>query len=99
MAKVFISIPMKDRRHEDIINDQHKALEEACKVLNEPCEMIESCKVEYTKLKPLECLAESLKLLANADIAVFAKGWESARGCKIEHICAKEYGLKMIELN
>lgn len=41
--------------------------------------------------RPLICLAESLKLMSNADIIVFAKGWENARGCKIEHTCAKEY--------
>ena len=27
----------------------------------------------------------------------FCKGWENARGCKIEHMCAEVYGLKIIE--
>lgn len=40
---------------------------------------------------PLECLAESLWLMADADIVVFAPGWEKARGCEIEHECAKRY--------
>lgn len=38
-------------------------------------------------------LGKSLELLADADIAVFAKGWRNARGCQIEFKCAKEYGI------
>ena len=45
----------------------------------------------------LEYLGESLKLLAKADIAYFAPGWNKARGCKIEHQCALEYGIHTIE--
>ena len=47
--------------------------------------------------RPLWFLGESLKLLATADIAYFATGWEGARGCKIEHTCAEEYGVRIIE--
>ena len=47
--------------------------------------------------KPLWYLGESLKLLAQADIAYFAAGWVDARGCKIEHTCAAEYGVPIIE--
>lgn len=35
--------------------------------------------------------------LAGADIAYFAKGWQDARGCKIENTCAIEYGIPVIE--
>ena len=45
----------------------------------------------------LEYLGESLKLLARADIAYFAPGWNEARGCKIEHVCAEEYGIHHID--
>lgn len=34
--------------------------------------------------------------LAEADIAYFAKGWQYARGCKIEYECALKYGIKVI---
>ena len=40
---------------------------------------------------------ESLKLLSGADVAYFAEGWEDARGCRIEHECAVEYGITTIE--
>ena len=47
--------------------------------------------------EPLWHLGESLMILSTADIAYFVKGWDKARGCKIEHECAVQYGLKTIE--
>ena len=41
---------------------------------------------------------ESIKLLSEADIVIFAKGWEEARGCIIEHECCEKYGKHLIEL-
>lgn len=31
------------------------------------------------------------------DVAYFAEGWQEARGCKIEHECAVQYGIDRIE--
>lgn len=45
---------------------------------------------------PLWYLGKSIELLATADIVVFAKGWERARGCLIEHKCAAMYGIPII---
>ena len=50
-----------------------------------------------TAANPLWYLAKSLELLSTADVAFFAKGWEEARGCKIENLCAIEYGIPVIE--
>ena len=41
---------------------------------------------------------QSAKKYFNDEIEVFAKGWKEYRGCKIEHTCAEEYGIKIIEL-
>lgn len=49
-----------------------------------------------SKNRPLYYLGKSLTLLAEADVAYFVKGWEYARGCKIEHTCAVEYGVDCI---
>ena len=46
--------------------------------------------------KPLWFLGKSLELLADADVAYFAPGWNDARGCIIEHDCAIAYGIKSI---
>ena len=47
-------------------------------------------------VKPLWFLGKSLELLADADVAYFAPGWNDARGCIIEHDCAIAYGIKSI---
>jgi len=45
---------------------------------------------------PLCFLAKSLENMANCHTAYFCKGWENARGCRIEHDAAKAYGLTVI---
>lgn len=42
-----------------------------------------------------EIEAERAKAVEEA--AYFAKDWDKYRGCKIEHSCAVEYGIKVIE--
>ena len=46
---------------------------------------------------PLYHLSKSLELLATADVAIFAKDWWGARGCRIERECADGYGVARIE--
>lgn len=31
--------------------------------------------------------------MSEADIVFFCNGWQTARGCQIEHDCALEYGI------
>ena len=45
---------------------------------------------------PLCFLAKSLEKMAMCHVAYFCKGWENARGCRIEHAAAREYGLELI---
>ena len=45
---------------------------------------------------PLCFLAKSLENMSLCHAVYFCKGWENARGCKIEHEAAKAYGLKII---
>lgn len=44
-------------------------------------------------------LARSIEFLASADKVIFMKGWEKARGCKIEHQVAVEYGKEIMYCN
>lgn len=41
-------------------------------------------------------LAKSLESMSLCHTAYFAKGWEDARGCKIEHDAAVAYGLEVL---
>ncbi len=45
---------------------------------------------------PLCFLAKSLENMSLCHAVYFCKGWEQARGCKIEHDAAVAYGLEII---
>jgi hypothetical protein len=42
-------------------------------------------------------LGESIKILADADVAYFPDGWKNARECIIEHEVCKLYGIEIIK--
>lgn len=46
--------------------------------------------------RPLFFLAKSLEAMSRCNAVYFCKGWEKARGCKIEHDAAVAYGLDII---
>lgn len=88
---------MRDKSNAEILAERNKAIEVASKQLNEEVEVIDSFFKDSPALtNPLLCLAKSLELLATADIAYFADGWEQARGCRIERLCAEEYNIPVI---
>lgn len=97
MKKLFISQPMRGKTDEEILAVREKAIASAEKHLGEKCEAIDSFFGTSDMSHALEYLGESIKLLATADVAYFAKGWEDARGCRIENTCAIEYGITVIE--
>ena len=45
---------------------------------------------------PLCFLAKSLDNMSLCHAAYFCKGWENARGCRVEHEAAKAYGVEII---
>ena len=99
MKKLFISQPMKGKTDEEIEAERAKAVEEAKAVVNDDdVEVIDSFfKDAPVDARPLWFLGKSVELLSGADAAYFAKDWDKYRGCKIEHTCAVEYGIKVIE--
>lgn len=97
MKKLFISQPMRGKTDKEILAVREKAIKSAEKQVGEPVEVIDSFfQSAPGNTKPLWYSGESLKLLSQADVAFFAKGWNEARGCKIENTCAIEYGIKVI---
>lgn len=98
MKKLFISQPMRGKSDEEILATRERAIESAERNLGEKVEVIDSFfKDSPVEAKPLWFLGKSLELLSTADVAYFASGWEKARGCRIENICAIEYGIDVIE--
>jgi hypothetical protein len=93
MKKLFISQPMRGKTDEEILAVRAQAKHEVEASLMEKVVVIDSfIQGAPADAKPLWYLGKSLELLSTADIAYFAKGWEEARGCRIEHECAEEYG-------
>lgn len=97
MIKVFISQPMRDKTDEEIKAERNEIKKHLEYIYNERIHVIDSFfECAPHDAKPLWFLGKSIQLLADADVAYFAKDWEKYRGCCIEHICAKEYGIEIV---
>lgn len=104
MKKAMLSQPMAGKTDEEIVATREKAI----KVLEEKgYEVVntlftdEWCSIDAMKKRgvvqiPICYLAKSLENMSLCHAAYFCKGWENARGCKIEHDAAVAYGLDII---
>ena len=96
--RLFISQPMRGKTDQEILNERDAAVRAAMEVVGEEVEVIESFFQDVpVDANPLWYLGKSLEYLADADVAYFAPGWKDARGCRIEHMSALEYGIPVIE--
>lgn len=89
--KIFISQPMKDLSEEEIRHNRMKAVKKIKSLYGDDVEIIDSYIDDEGT--PLWCLGKSIELLSTADVAYFLKGWNTARGCRIEYMCADNYGI------
>lgn len=98
MKKVFISQPMNGRTDYEILTERQKIIKIAIEELGE-IEVIDSFFIEAPHdAKPLWFLGKSFEILSNADVAYFVDGWQSARGCKLEHDACIAYGIDTVEV-
>lgn len=97
MTKIFISQPINGKTTEEIENERNyiiSVLTSRFAKGNKRIEIIDSFfKDTPHDAKPLWYLGESIKLMSEADVVFFCNGWQTARGCQIEHDCALEYGI------
>ena len=100
MKKIYISQPMRGRATGDIIAERKSLIAEAAVALRtDDIEVLDTIFTDFAEeAPPLVYLGRSLEVLARADAAVFAPGWETARGCRIEHDAAEAYGIPIVEL-
>ena len=99
--KLFVSQPMHDRSEEEILAEREVLLAYVKSLRKEDdIELIDSFFQETPEGGniPLAYLAKSIALLAQADLVIFANGWENARGCRVEHLCAEAYHVDYINL-
>ena len=104
MKKAMLSQPMAGKTEQEIIETRGravKALQEAgYEIVNtlftDEWYSKESMETRGVVQIPLCFLAKSLENMSLCHAAYFCKGWENARGCRIEHEAAMAYGLKII---
>jgi hypothetical protein len=100
----MISQPMNGLTEEQITNAQNKFLEYAKKQKLEVVNTYfqdewysqDSMNLRGIVQIPVYFLAKSLEYMSECSTVYFAKGWENARGCKIEHEVALQYGMEII---
>lgn len=104
MKKVMISQPMAGKTDYEIAQTRDRALmhleELGYSTVNtlftDEWYSKESMEARGVVQIPLCFLAKSLENMSLCHAAYFCKGWEKARGCRIEHEAAKAYGLEII---
>lgn len=104
MKKAMLSQPMSGKTDEEIVATREKAItalkEKGYEIVNTlfTDEWHSKGKMEERGVVqiPLCFLAKSLENMSLCHAAYFCKGWEKARGCKIEHDAAVAYGLEII---
>ena len=102
--KVFISSPMRGSTEEEILADRKRIEDELrTRFKEEEITIIDSYFPEFDASRAeinigVYFLGRSILKLAEADLVVFGKGWEKARGCRIEHTVAQDYNLDILLL-
>ena len=102
--KAMLSQPMAGKTNEEIIATRERAIallkgkdyEVVNTLFTDEWYSQEKMKERGVVQIPLCFLAKSLENMSLCHAAFFCKGWEKARGCRIEHDAAVAYGLTII---
>lgn len=104
MKKAMLSQPMAGKTDEEIVATRERAIKaleaRGYEVVNtlftDEWYSTESMENRGVENIPLCFLAKSLENMSLCHAAYFCKGWENARGCRLEHDAAVAYGLEII---
>ena len=104
MKKAMLSQPMAGKTEREIIETRERAIaaleakgfEIVNTLFTDEWYSKEAMEARGVVQIPLCFLAKSLENMSLCHAAYFCKGWEQARGCRIEHEAAKAYGLTSI---
>lgn len=90
--KIMISQPMKDKTEKEI---REERIEIVKKMQEDGFEVVDTI---FTEEAPENCdtalfyLSKSIESIGKVDIVYFMRGWNNARGCRIENRICQEYG-------
>ncbi len=97
--KIMISQPMRGKTEEQIRNEREELVKKIEKQGHEVVDTI------FAEESPKDCdtalyyLSKSIEAIGKVDGLVFMKGWEEARGCRIEHQVALAYSKFIKEID
>lgn len=93
---LFVSQPMTGYSIEEIKNTREKAVKAFIKKYNidkNNIKVIDNLQEDHPEYTHTDYLANDIKYIGKADGILFTKGWQLARGCKVEFHVASEYGI------
>ena len=104
--KLFISQPMIGRTTEEILKEYREVVDWCEDRFNNQKQRKDNCGYKNNDIKFINPLIpplspykdELIKWFLMVDIAVFTKGWEKEKECRVEHMVCEKYGIKIIEL-
>ena len=104
MMKAMLSQPMAGKSEEEIRATREKAIKALEKrnyeivntLFTDEWYSSDKMKERGVVQIPLCFLAKSLENMSLCHAVYFCKGWEQARGCRIEHDAAVAYGLTLL---
>lgn len=96
MLKAMISQPMAGETDEQIAATRERATAKLESMGHEVVNTLLTEEAVDEVQVPLRFLAKSLESMSTCHAVYFCKGWEKARGCRIEHDAAVAYGLEVL---
>ena len=90
--KIMISQPMRGKTNEEIRKEREKIVRRMEKDNFEVIDTIISENAPKGYNEGIYYLAKSIEFMSKAEIVYFMKGWEEAKGCKIENKICQYYG-------
>lgn len=92
--KVMISQPMKGKTNEQIRQERAELVK---RLEEQGHEVVDTVFEEAPADEDIAIymLSQSIRYIGKVDALYFMRGWEKARGCKIEHEVAVQYGKKV----
>ncbi len=89
--KIMISQPMRGKTTEQIREERAELVK---RLQDEGKEVIDTVfeNAPADEDIAIYMLSQSIRYIGKVDALYFMKGWEKARGCKVEHEVAVEYG-------
>ena len=92
--RIMISQPMKGKTNEQIRQERAELVKELEEQGHEVIDTVFENAPDGEDIA-IYMLSQSIRYIGKVDAVYFMKGWEKARGCKIEHEVAVQYGKKV----